>query len=1468
MNKKELITNTNEIYKLFKNTYLKDNVYNINDDIDEIKKSKRSLKTKIELAKDALKELIEIKSILKEEKENGRIKKDSVDIFIKFNDYQISLINEFIDLLENNETSKLKEGDQISNYILPFVKTEKSSILERVKFFIYIKELYMQIKDKNNLCIKDYKNKQVIGDTDNNKYIVLDKRIGSESVYGQVYLSHFYKKLGTFAIKISSFALENFRKEIEILKKLTNEVLTFKCPHFPIIYGSINCNFNKENKNEIMVLNELANGDFYSFYKLYSDKNDLILNAIVQIILSLLFFYQRTKLFHKDTHGGNFLYHKIKPGGYFYYRLYGKDYYLKNLGFLWVCWDFGLATKITNKNKNNVHYDILRILGIIDNINDDIKFSDLFKTKNIDKIKDKKKKSKLLERKQYITNMTYSKYLNDTLNDVMYDIKTKYTGTDISILDDLSLYLIEEAFKKIPSFTDIKPSNIINKNPYILNKFVLKEPTKLQQEKEAILKAKTETTNLQTNVKTFKDTIKEGYVKTEKAQQAILNAKKIITNLQKPRIQGPISPILEDMPDDVSPPIPKIKSKSKPKFMIKKNKVSPDDYIKMKDDYKSNTYEWVKQAYKQGLTDTEILSYSGIGEKDYKLLNAFFTPDKIINDMFDLSFLYENLTQKKNYNDKKPLYILECSGGIGNIIYYILETINNNNPDLLKYIKIDFVEINKDFIEIARAKLDKYKDLITYHNMSFFNFKTDKKYEFIFGNPPYKLTINNKNIYDVDFFLKCWDLLSYKIAFLMSTTSITGNTKSHKLFKDIIEDYGISKKIIRDQDYGNQFRVYKNKEFQDKKTTQAGLTSVDTYLYVLEKDTSNNYSSSSEIVEDIPIVKRIKKERPISPILEDMPNDVSPPIKPKIKSNIKDKASNIIKKSLIPYINRTSINIIDRIRYFLIIKRYINSIKEKENCLSVYKIDTKNNNQTTYKIGNKIITDKQIGTKSASGIIFIGYYLSNTKGTKFDKLNKFAIKISEKNEENLNEIEILKKLTKLVIDFKCPHFPISYGYFECNKPAKSMLLPELARKKIYITLTELAGGDLHSLLITQSDDVKKKVKNIIAQCFISIMFFNHYTKLLHNDLHTGNFLYHKIKPGGYLHYNIYGKDYYLENVGYLMVIWDFNLSNNKFILSDKITYDFKYFLDVLIKYYGGRIKDLGDYAKEIEDVVNRYNEIKFDNEEKRKEMFKYILVYLSLDAGIIKTSKPDNIINKTPYIIDDILPAKPRIQRPVSPILEDMPDDVSPVIVKRIKKERPVSPILEDMPDDISPVIVKRIKIKRPISPILEDIPDDISPAIVKIKTKTKECPEGKEINPKTGRCIKIKEVKEGQKKRGRPKKIISEKLDTKPIEDKEPEKSLKKLLPNISVSFFYNVQPLIDDIKNSGYSIDYKLVKIKEILNDLQDIYDYVYEAMTQSKSSVVINKYKKFIDYTNDRINIINTYFKTLLELKFKKK
>ena len=94
-----------------------------------------------------------------------------------------------------------------------------------------------------------------------------------------------------------------------------------------------------------------------------------------------------------------------------------------------------------------------------------------------------------------------------------------------------------------------------------------------------------------------------------------------------------------------------------------------------------------------------------------------------------------------------------------------------------------------------------------------------------------------------------------------------------------------------------------------------------------------------------------------------------------------------IHKLFIPYVKRTSVNIIDRINYFIIMKKYVLSIKEKNNCLRLYNYDPITY-KAIYRIGKKIILDKQIGTKSAYGIVFLSHFKSNVKyGTKFDKLN-------------------------------------------------------------------------------------------------------------------------------------------------------------------------------------------------------------------------------------------------------------------------------------------------------------------------------------------------------------------------------------------------------------------------------------------------------------------------------------------------
>jgi hypothetical protein len=149
--------------------------------------------------------------------------------------------------------------------------------------------------------------------------------------------------------------------------------------------------------------------------------------------------------YHNDAHAGNFLFHKIKPGGYFHYNIYGKDYYLENIGYLWVIWDFGLIQPFNNsklinnnkfgkyKKKVKITYDYIKpISRIIDN-------NDLFNTDFTDII------SKI--------KVMLDKYSNNT---------------DISLLSNINNNILNILIKYVSTFTNIKPSNIINKKPYII----------------------------------------------------------------------------------------------------------------------------------------------------------------------------------------------------------------------------------------------------------------------------------------------------------------------------------------------------------------------------------------------------------------------------------------------------------------------------------------------------------------------------------------------------------------------------------------------------------------------------------------------------------------------------------------------------------------------------------------------------------------------------------------------------------------------------------------------------------------------------------------------------------------------------------------------------------------------------------------------------------------------------------------
>jgi hypothetical protein len=256
----------------------------------------------------------------------------------------------------------------------------------------------------------------------------------------------------------------------------------------------------------------------------------------------------------------------------------------------------------------------------------------------------------------------------------------------------------------------------------------------------------------------------------------------------------------------------------------------------------------------------------------------------------------------------------------------------------------------------------------------------------------------------------------------------------------------------------------------------------------------------------------------------------------KIKKNIQArKIANKFKKFINPFINRISAKIESRIEYYKELFKILNKINE-EQCLNFI---NELNGKKQYSLGknSEILLTEQIGTKSKYGIV----YLSKIN-IQYKRLYKFAVKILLNNLNSRNEIRLVEKVSDLVIKNINPHFPILYKKFECIYHAHdSVNYPKLIiNEKYYTMLTELANGDMEKFIIKPENHSDYKImKNTLQQYLIAILSFHIHTNKIHTDAHIGNFLYHIIKPGGYIHYQIFGVDIYIENIGYLWIIWDY-----------------------------------------------------------------------------------------------------------------------------------------------------------------------------------------------------------------------------------------------------------------------------------------------------------------------------------------
>jgi hypothetical protein len=402
-----------------------------------------------------------------------------------------TILKDEIKLFSKNSLEKKIEAiNKVKKALTPFKNRVSANIYHRNKYLVLMRR---ELKNRKDGCIRIYK-KNADGSISYRigNRIILKQRIGSNSVYGIVYLSEFRekdKKLFTFASKIYEFKNTRATMELEILNKLTNVVRMDKCPHFPIFYGYVICekfldfkkdSFEKsksidktvsqrlekfpelvqEKKRSILITTfiELANGDLWKFFRAYGNNSIYLINALIQQLLSIMFFNYHTNRIHFDTHPGNFLYHKIKAGGYFHYELFGFNYYLENIGILWVIWDFDLSITTTqaiqqyNLPKNNGN-DYNRVLKAY--ISDNTKYG----FNPYPEIEDNKELQEYMMKIHRSFNLFYNYKVYDI--DKLINFINKIPSILSSVKYDGNPILLRE----LP-----KGEKIINKNPYKIDK--------------------------------------------------------------------------------------------------------------------------------------------------------------------------------------------------------------------------------------------------------------------------------------------------------------------------------------------------------------------------------------------------------------------------------------------------------------------------------------------------------------------------------------------------------------------------------------------------------------------------------------------------------------------------------------------------------------------------------------------------------------------------------------------------------------------------------------------------------------------------------------------------------------------------------------------------------------------------------------------------------------------------------------
>ena len=231
---------------------------------------------------------------------------------------------------------------------------KNNTLLNRITNYKLFKQKLSLLKKTD--CLESKVFNGVAGYTIRN-IINLEKKIGTKSKYGTIYLTSIPKIQGVYPIasKVMKNDADNL-SEVMIMTKITGDIILKKVSkHFLMIYGACVCSKRIARKIKLISINELADGDLKMLINMreVAGNSEMMFNILFQTFISIATFHNIAGYTHRDAHYGNFLYQTNSEKGYYHYIFDNTDYYLKATKCNIIIFDYGFARKILPYNKGS-----------------------------------------------------------------------------------------------------------------------------------------------------------------------------------------------------------------------------------------------------------------------------------------------------------------------------------------------------------------------------------------------------------------------------------------------------------------------------------------------------------------------------------------------------------------------------------------------------------------------------------------------------------------------------------------------------------------------------------------------------------------------------------------------------------------------------------------------------------------------------------------------------------------------------------------------------------------------------------------------------------------------------------------------------------------------------------------------------------------------------------------------------------